>query len=91
MSVVERPRLDAEASRALIAVPALTRARGEPPTWAELGTVMHWPAGEVDQRIRALFPLGLRWRSGIPRSLNVLPHALREALAAVKEQREARP
>lgn len=75
-----------EARRALIFVAAFRAKHGCGPTWRELAAVMGCPSyRERNDRIRALRVYGLRWRSGVERSLEVRPEALRAVLREVRE------
>jgi len=77
-----------EVRKALVFVELYRRRHGYGPTWRELAAVMGWPSyHERNDRIRALRVHGLRWRSGVERSLEVRPEALRAALHGVREER----
>jgi hypothetical protein len=73
-----------EAFRALLFVAAYRARHGYGPTWRELRQAMSWGYREGNVKIRALREHGLRWRSGVERSLDVEPAARRRLLAALR-------
>ncbi len=79
-----------EIRKALVFVELYRRRHGYGPTWGELGKVMGWfKYQERNEKIRALRVHGLRWRSGVERSLEVRPEALRTVLRELREERVA--
>lgn len=71
----------------MIVIGLCWRERGCGPTWQEFAGAVGWPQLEREQRMRELLPVGVRWRTGVERSLCVLPGALEAALAVVREAR----
>jgi hypothetical protein len=85
------PPLTDDAIKAIILIAAVTAERGEGPSFRELVKAL-WPGEELtnnqrNDRIKALRPYGVMWRSGVPNSLNVPEEAVARALAAVRERR----
>jgi hypothetical protein len=72
-------------AKALVAVEVIRRSTGIRPTWHELGRTCGWPPDEVADRVRSLYPVGLRWRCGQARSLAVTPEGLRAAIRVARE------
>jgi hypothetical protein len=82
------PRLSPEQAKALIFVAAFRRKHGQGPTWAELRQAVGWDYREAQVKIRELYDHGLRWRTGVPRSLEVTGWGLARALKALEVMRK---
>jgi hypothetical protein len=72
----------------VLAVALFRREHGRGPSWSELQRILGLGSrAEASFLIRSSYEHGVRWRKGIPNSLDVRPGAVRAALDVVRRAR----